>query len=133
MPPKFCALGFRLELCVKLKSPLENEWQARERRKATIGIMPKWRVFNVHCGQIVWLLHFWVHTTTFPSLLCQIVHKNLGRLVPVPTVFKNIFHTFLQSFFESHRVYDQTQVSGVVFSLLFRIYLTSKSIVLFGK
>jgi hypothetical protein len=45
---------------------------------------------------------FWVHMTTFPSMLCQIVHKNLGRLVPVPTPFKTIFHTFLQSFLESH-------------------------------
>jgi hypothetical protein len=29
MPPKFCALGFMLESCVKLKSPLENERFAR--------------------------------------------------------------------------------------------------------
>ncbi len=29
MPPRFCALVFMLESCVKLKGPLENEWLAR--------------------------------------------------------------------------------------------------------
>jgi hypothetical protein len=88
--------------------------------------MPKWRVFNVDCGQANCMAPpFWVHMTSFPSILCQIVHKNLGsRLVPVPTLFKNIFHSFLQVFFfESHPVYDQTQGSGAVFSFL---YLISK-------
>jgi hypothetical protein len=37
---------------------------------------------------------------------------------PTPAFYANVL--FLQVFFESHSMYDQTQGSGAVFSLLYR-------------